>query len=126
MQAIPITVIGNLVRDPEQKGSGATVTSMRIASTERVNDNGQWRDGDTAYFNVACFKTLGDNVMSSLKKGDKVVVNGKLKYREFERKNGDKGHDYEIIANEIGLSLSKRPKIATTTVEMPAKESAWS
>jgi single-strand DNA-binding protein len=125
MQSIPITVIGNLVRDPEQKGNGTPVTSMRIASTERINENGQWRDGDTAYLNVACFRTLGENVMSSLKKGDKVVVSGKLKYREFERKNGDKGHDYEIHATEVGMALSKKSK-NNTVISMPAKESAWS
>jgi len=123
MQAIPITVVGNLVRDPEAKGTSGSIVKMRIASTERVNENNEWKDGDTAFFDVACFKTLGENVMSSLKKGDKVVVHGKLKYREFERKTGEKGHDYEIFANEVGAALSRKPK---TTVINAGKESAWS
>lgn len=123
MQAIPITVIGNLVRDPESKGNDGSITKMRIASTERINDGKEWKDGDTAYFDVACFKTLAENAMSSLKKGDKVVVHGKLKYREFERKTGEKGHDYEILASEIGLSLSKKKR--TSIVEVSTKEGAW-
>jgi single-strand DNA-binding protein len=122
MQSIPITVIGNLVRDPEVKGHSGSIVKIRIASTERVNENNEWRDGDTAYFDIACFKTLGENVMSSLKKGDKVVVHGKLKYREFERKTGEKGHDYEILANEVGPALSKK---ARTNVVIPNKESVW-
>jgi single-strand DNA-binding protein len=122
MQSIAITVIGNLVRDPESRGNGS-VTKMRIASTERINDGSEWRDGDTAFFDVACFKTLGENVLSYLKKGDKVVVHGKLKYREFERKTGERAHDYEIFASEVGMSLSKKKK--TETKVKSTKESAW-
>lgn len=123
MQAIPITVVGNLVRDPESRGNDGSITKMRIASTERVNDGKEWKDGDTAYFDVACFKTLGENVLSSLKKGDKVLVHGKLKYREFERKTGEKGHDYEILASDVGLSLSKKKR--NSTVEISTGEGAW-
>ena len=125
MQSIPITVIGNLVRDPESRGNGS-VTKIRIASTERINDGREWKDGDTAFFDVACFKTLGENVLSSLKKGDKVVVHGKLKYREFEKKTGERAHDYEIFASEIGKSLSKSLK-KNSVVEVKTKEGgAWS
>jgi single-strand DNA-binding protein len=123
MQAIPITVVGNLVRDPESRGNDGSITKMRIASTERVNDGKEWKDGDTAYFDVACFKTLGENVMSSLKKGDKVVVHGKLKYREFERKTGEKAHDYEILASEVGMSLSRKAR--SSVVEVSSEEGAW-
>lgn len=123
MQSIPITVIGNLVRDPESRGNGA-VTKIRIASTERINDGQEWKDGDTAFFDVACFKTLGENVLTSLKKGDKVVVHGKLKYREFEKKTGERAHDYEIFASEVGMSLSKKKKNETRVTT--TKESAWS
>jgi single-strand DNA-binding protein len=124
MQAIPITVIGNLVRDPEVKGNSGSITKIRIASTERINENNEWKDGDTAFFDVACFRTLGENVMTSLKKGDKVVIHGKLKYREFERKTGEKGHDYEIIASEIGMALSR--KKSSNNVVKANTESAWS
>lgn len=125
MQGIPITVIGNLVRDPENRGKEFSIAGMRIASTERVVENGEWKDGDTAFFNVTCFRTLGDNVMNSLKKGDKVVVHGKLKYHEFEKKTGEKGHAYEILASEVGMALSKKAKTNTVT-KVSNEKSVWS
>ena len=125
MQAIPITVIGNLVRDPETKGDSGSIVKMRIASNERIQENNEWKNGDVAYFDVACFKTLGENVLSSLKKGDRVVVHGRLKYREFQRKTGEKGHDYEILANEVGSALSTMKGSQRRSVVSTSKKSAW-
>lgn len=106
--ATQITVVGNLVRDPELKDfSGGKLAKIRIASTERVQDPaGSWKDGETAFYDVVCWRTLAENVSKSLSKGSKVIVHGKLKYREFDRKDGTKGNAFEIDATEIGQSLS--------------------
>jgi single-strand DNA-binding protein len=104
-----VTVIGNLVKDPEFKdlGSGKVLAKLRVASTDRFQDSdGLWKDGDTAFYDVVCWRTLAENVSANLTKGNKVIVHGKLKYREFDRKDGTKGNAFEIDATDIGQSMS--------------------
>jgi single-strand DNA-binding protein len=108
-----VTVVGNLVKDPELKNldNGNKLAKIRVASTERVQDgNGGFKDGDTAYYDIACWRTLADNVSNSLQKGNKVIVHGKLKYREFTRKDGTKGNSFEIDATEVGQAMSIKSK----------------
>jgi len=72
-----ITVVGNLVKDPEVKdlGAGKVLAKLRVASTERFQDSdGSWKDGDTAFYDVVCWRTLAENVAGSLSKGNKVIV----------------------------------------------------
>ena len=104
-----ITVVGNLVADPELKTvSGHKLSKLRIASNERIKDSsGQWRDGDTTYIDIACWRRLAEG-SESLKKGQKVIVYGKLKGRSFERSDGSKGYGYEIEATDIGESIMMR------------------
>ena len=130
--ATTITVIGNLVKDPEKKdlGSGKVLTKLRLASTERFQDSdGTWKDGDTAFYDVVCWRTLAENVSSNLSKGNKVIVHGKLKYREFDRKDGTKGNAFEIDATDVGQSLSiksgtfnKTSNVSNSTVSVGAEE----
>ena len=130
--ATTITVIGNLVKDPEKKdlGSGKVLAKLRLASTERFQDSdGTWKDGDTAFYDVVCWRTLAENVSSNLSKGNKVIVHGKLKYREFDRKDGTKGNAFEIDATDVGQSLSiksgtfnKTSNVSNSTVSVGAEE----
>ena len=130
--ATTITVIGNLVKDPEKKdlGSGKVLAKLRVASTERFQDSdGTWKDGDTAFYDVVCWRTLAENVSSNLSKGNKVIVHGKLKYREFDRKDGTKGNAFEIDATDVGQSLSiksgtfnKTSNVSNSTVSVGAEE----
>lgn len=101
-----ITVIGNLVADPEVKSfSGTNLTKLRIASNERVrNANGEWTDGDTTYADISCWRRLADGA-ATLKKGQKIIVYGRLKGRSFQRQDGSNGYAYEIEASEIGTSV---------------------
>lgn len=101
-----ITVIGNLVADPEAKDAGGhKLAKLRLASNERIKDaSGQWKDGDTTYIDVTCWRRLAEGSMS-LKKGQRVVVHGKLKGRSFTRKDGTNGYGYEIEATDIGASI---------------------
>jgi single-strand DNA-binding protein len=103
-----VTIVGNLVKDPEEKdfGSDKNVTNIRVACTDRMPDgNGGWKDGDTAYYNVSAWRSLGKNLASTLKKGDKVIVQGKLKYREYKKTDGTNAHAYEIEATDVGMSI---------------------
>lgn len=119
-----VTLMGNLVRDPEVKGSSTSFTKIRIASTERVQDNGEWKDGDTAYIDVVCFNNLGQNA-KVLRKGDRVIVHGRLKYREFKRADGSNGHDYEIIANDLGLSMMRKSKDSSSSTIVNKEGGGW-
>ena len=130
--ATTITVIGNLVKDPEKKdlGSGKVLAKLRVASTERFQDSdGTWKDGDTAFYDVVCWRTLAENVSSNLSKGNKVIVHGKLKYREFDRKDGTKGNAFEMDATDVGQSLSiksgtfnKTSNVSNSTVSVGVEE----
>ena len=130
--ATTITVVGNLVKDPEKKdlGSGKVLAKLRVASTERFQDSdGTWKDGDTAFYDVVCWRTLAENVSSNLSKGNKVIVHGKLKYREFDRKDGTKGNAFEIDATDVGQSLSiksgtfnKTSNVSNSTVSVGVEE----
>jgi len=85
---------------------GFDVTSFRLASTGRKFDKGQqaWVDSDTNWFTVVSFRQLAHNANLSLTKGDRVVVRGKLKVREWS--NDDKsGTSVEIEAESLGHDL---------------------
>ena len=131
-----ITVVGNLVKDPEVKdlGAGKVLAKLRVASTERFQDSdGSWKDGDTAFYDVVCWRTLAENVAGSLSKGNKVIVHGKLKYREFVRKDGTKGNAFEIDATDVGQSMSIKTgsfskssnNIANATVSVSEEPDPW-
>lgn len=121
-----ITVIGNLVADPESKvAAGHNLARLRVATNERVKDaSGEWKDGDTTYVDVTCWRKLADGA-SSLKKGQRIVVYGKLKGRSFQRKDGTNGYAYEIEATDVGTSIMSRGSTQQRTVE-PDLENPWS
>ena len=111
-----ITVIGNLTDDPELKftPSGAAVANFTVASTPRTFDRqtNEWKDGDALFLRCAAWRQLAENVAESLQKGQRVIVTGSLKIRNFERQDGSKGTSVEINVDEIGPSL----KFATAKV----------
>ncbi len=115
-----ITLIGNLVDDPELRftPSGAAVASFRIASTPRTYDraSGEWKDGETLFLSCSAWRQLGENVAESLTRGARVIVQGRLKQRSYETREGEKRTVYEIDVDEVGPSLrSATAKITKTT-----------
>jgi single-strand DNA-binding protein len=124
-----ITAVGNLVKDPEVKTfEKGALTKLRIACTDRMSDgNGGWKDGDTNFYDVAVWKSLGEYAASTLKKGDKVIVQGKMKYREFKKNDGSNGHAYEIDASDLGVYLTKKTAnpTAATVVAAPGAATVW-
>ena len=111
-----ITVVGNLVDDPELRftPSGAAVANFRIASTSRTFDKqtNEWKDGDALFLSCAVWRQAAENVAESLQKGMRVVVQGRLKSRQYETREGEKRTVFEIDVEEVGPSL----KYATAKV----------
>lgn len=115
-----ITVIGNLVDDPELRftPSGAPVANFRIASTPRTFDRqtNEWKDGDTLYLSCAVWRQAAENVAESLQRGMRVIVQGRLKSRQYETREGEKRTVFEIDVEEVGPSLrSASAKVTKTT-----------
>ena len=111
-----ITVVGNLTADPELRftPSGAAVANFTVASTPRTFDRqtNEWRDGDAMFLNCAVWRHAAENVAESLQKGMRVVVQGRLKSRQYETREGEKRTAFEIDVEEVGPSL----KYATAKV----------
>jgi single-strand DNA-binding protein len=111
-----ITVVGNLVDDPELRftPSGAAVANFRIASTPRTFDKqtNEWKDGDALFLSCSVWRQAAENVAESLQRGMRVVVQGRLKSRQYETREGEKRTVFEIEVEEVGPSL----KYATAKV----------
>ena len=115
-----ITVVGNLVDDPELRftPSGAPVANFRIASTPRTFDrqSNEWKDGDTLFLSCAVWRQAAENVAESLQRGMRVIVQGRLKSRQYETREGEKRTVFEIDVEEVGPSLrSASAKVTKTT-----------
>jgi single-strand DNA-binding protein len=104
-----ITVVGNLVNDPELRftNSGAAVASFRIASTPRTFDrqSGEWKDGEALFLSCSVWRQAAENVAESLQRGSRVIVQGRLKQRSYETREGEKRTVIEMEVDEIGPSL---------------------
>jgi single-strand DNA-binding protein len=109
------TIIGNLVEDPEVRftNTGIPVANLRVAVTQRIQQDGGWRDGDTSFFKVNVWRSQAEHLAESLAKGDRVMVTGRLRQRSWETPEGDKRSVTELEADEVGASL----KWATAKVE---------
>ena len=115
-----ITVVGNLVDDPELRftPSGAAVANFRIASTPRTFDKqtNEWKDGEGLFLSCAIWRQAAENVAESLQKGMRVVVQGRLKQRSYETREGEKRTVYELDVDEVGPSLKyATAKVTRTT-----------
>ncbi|GAA1429800.1 single-stranded DNA-binding protein [Microlunatus lacustris] len=116
----PITLVGNLTADPELRftPSGAAVANFTVASTPRTFDrqSNEWRDGDAMFLNCAVWRQAAENVAESLQKGMRVIVQGRLKSRSYETREGEKRTVFEVDVDEIGPALRyATAKVTRTT-----------
>ena len=123
-----VTVVGNLVDDPRLRTteSGVEVTSFRVASTARRldRDANRWVDYGQLFLGVSCWRMLGVNVVASLRKGDPVVVSGRLFTRQYER-DGQLRSSYEMDAVAVGPDLARgTATFQRTRSSVPATHSA--
>jgi single-strand DNA-binding protein len=104
-----VTLAGYVATEPHYKtiNDGTPHVSMRVAWTSRVRDRetGEWRDGKTSFANVNCWRKLANNVVSSLRKGQAIVVMGRLQVRDFDDKEGRRRIAVDIEADAIGHDL---------------------
>ena len=104
-----ISLVGNLVDDPELRftPSGAAVAKFRIASTPRTFDKqaNEWKDGESLFLTCNVWRQPAENVAESLTKGMRVIVQGRLRQRSYETKEGEKRTVFEVEVDEIGPSL---------------------
>src|SRR5512142_1311645 len=104
-----ITLVGNLVDDPELRftPSGAAVAKFRIASTPRYLDKAtnEWKDGESLFLSCNVWRQAAENVAESLTRGMRVIVQGRLKQRSYETKEGEKRTVFEVEVDEVGPSL---------------------
>ncbi|WP_093800067.1 single-stranded DNA-binding protein [Streptomyces sp. Wb2n-11] len=114
-----ITVVGNLVDDPELRftPSGAAVAKFRVASTPRIFDKqtNEWKDGEGLFLTCSVWRQAAENVAESLTRGMRVVVQGRLKQRSYEDREGVKRTVYELDVEEVGPSLKNATAKVTKT-----------
>ena len=118
----PVTIVGNLTGDPELRytAAGAAVASFRIASTPRHfnKQTNDWEDGEGLFLTCNIWRDQAESVTESLAKGMRVIVNGNLRQRSYETREGEKRTVYEVEVEEVGPSL----KWATARVTRTASQ----
>ncbi len=102
-----ITITGNCVAEPDLRylPSGVAVCNLTVAVTPRVKDGDAWKDGETMWFRLACWRQLAESVAESIVKGTRVLASGRLSCRSYETKDGVKRTDLELQVDSIGPEL---------------------
>ena len=103
-----ITLTGLVATTPRHLNTteGLAITSFRLASSQRRFDRSanRWVDGETNWYTISSFRALADNAATSISKGDRVIVSGKLRIRDWE--NTDRsGTTVEVEAETLGHDL---------------------
>jgi single-strand DNA-binding protein len=131
-----ISLTGYVATQPLTKifNSGAVNVSMRVAWTPRWIDRatGEWADGNTSYITVICWRKLATNVALCVRKGDPVVVTGRLTIRAYDDREGNPRSATEIEATSVGHDLCRgvaqfqrtRPQTGMTATEFAAIEAS--
>jgi single-strand DNA-binding protein len=132
MPANSITLIGNLVDDPELRftASGVAMAKIRLAVNRRYQRNGEWQE-ETSFFSGTLWRDHAETIAESLHKGDRVIVNGRLEQRSWETQDGDKRSIVEIAVDEMGPSLrwataevTRKPRSGGDWDAQPARAAA--
>ncbi len=117
-----ITIVGNLTDDPELRftPSGAAVANFTVASTPRNFDKqtNEWTDGEAMFLRCSIWRQAAENVAESLQRGMRVVVQGRLKARTYETREGEKRTVFEVEVDDVGPAL----KSATAKVNRVQRE----
>lgn len=112
-----ITIVGNLTADPELRytQSSTAVTNVTIAATPRTFDRqaNEWQDGETIFMRGSLWKDMAENACATLRKGMRVIAQGRLEARSFTDKEGNDRTNWELQIDEIGPSL----RYATANVQ---------
>lgn len=118
-QDTQVTLCGYVAKEPMFKTleSGASFAKFRMAFTERRRDRqtGEWSDGATTFLGVKCFRRLAENVAGSLRKGEPVMVSGRMYTHEYTGADGQKHSELQVDASSIGHDLNRGVAIFSRT-----------
>ena len=122
-----ITLVGNLTSDPELRftSSGAAVANFTVASTPRTFDkrSNEWRDGEAMFLGCSVWRQAAENVAGSLAKGMRVIVQGRLRARSYDDREGNRRTVFEVEVDEVGPSLRYATAKVTKTDPHAPKQS---
>lgn len=108
---------GNVAKEPELRytAGGVALCNLTVVQSDRYqNKDKEWVDGEPNWFDVTCWRQLGENVAASIQKGMRVCVTGKMVQRKWQDKTtGENRYGWNLVADDVAPSL----KWATTTVE---------
>ncbi|WP_043534731.1 single-stranded DNA-binding protein [Actinomyces polynesiensis] len=125
-----ITIIGNLTADPELRftPSGAAVADFTVASTPRTFDRNanEWKDGETLFMRCSVWREAAENVAESLRKGMRVIVQGRLTQRSYETREGERRTVVEMQVDEVGPSLRRAKAQVTRTASQGGGQGGYS
>jgi single-strand DNA-binding protein len=112
-----VTLVGNLVDDPELRftPSGVAMAKIRFAVSRRYQDRNQEWQEETSFFGGTCWRDMAENVAESLQKGMRVIVTGRLEQRSWETQEGDKRSIIEVRIDDIGPSVRWATAAVTRT-----------
>ncbi|MCC6226311.1 MAG: single-stranded DNA-binding protein [Microthrixaceae bacterium] len=103
-----VTLIGNVTRDPELRftPSGSAIATFGLAVNRRWQNRqtNEWEE-QVSFFDIVCWRELGENVCESVSKGTRLIVTGRLEQRSWDSQEGEKRSKVEVIADEVGPSL---------------------
>src|SRR5687768_13620724 len=104
---IQTTLVGYIARDPELRflPSGKAVASFSMGVSNRVKEGDAWVDGETTWFSISVWEGFAENVVESLHKGDRVIVQGGMFTRAYTTKEGEKRTSLEVRAEAVGPDL---------------------
>ncbi|QWC85912.1 single-stranded DNA-binding protein [Nocardioidaceae bacterium] len=106
------------------------LAKFRLGATPRVRRDGQWVDGETAWYSVRAWGQLGRNVSQSVQRGEAVIVTGRLRRSSWTGENGVENSDWEIDATAVGHDLSRgnsrftKPEARTSRQEQDEEQPA--
>ncbi|HUZ38350.1 MAG TPA: single-stranded DNA-binding protein [Streptosporangiaceae bacterium] len=123
-----ITLAGFVASEPAFKrlAGGSTTTTLRVAWTPRhiSRETGEWVDGQTSFVSVQCWRTLATNVAVCLRKGEPVLVTGRLRVRPYHDKDGAARIAVEIDASSVGHDLNRGVAHFSRTRRAPGETAA--
>lgn len=114
---VQVTLIGNATADPELRFTpkGDAQATFTLAVNERVKQGEEWVDGEPVFYRVTAWRKIGEMTAEHVRKGQRCIVVGKFKPREYEAKDGSKRVSLDVTADEVALSV----RWMDTGVQMP-------
>lgn len=123
-----IQLSGTVVFEPSLRftPSGSAVVSFRVACNQRKKtDAGGWVDGDSCFLDVTAWQEKAEAIAEQVKQGDRVVVTGTLKMREYTDKDENKRQAFEVNAFDVAL-IVRPPKAERDRPKEPPANDPWS